>query len=302
MEDRSRWTVKDYQRALAVRGAKVSGRKKELVERLEAYERNDNFGATPIIVAGHGDPLPHFPDVSKFRSLTEADQEVLPKIMARSHVEQYILYRQNLGPKDKMPAALERGDKMSGEVLALSYFLESAAPSTSSEEGSSQLLYITGIVRAEMRKTVTYNMKLVIDGDCGEVLQAHCEGPAGMGPTSSCKHIVAVLLVLVKFVQEGSLQVQQSCTDQLQTFKKPKRSHDGSPVRAEELGKGLTYRDPRPICYRNMKGYRDFVFNETTNFCAETGLDITMRYAYPKADLGDAQLAHDYLKKPFGEH
>ena len=47
--DRSKWKVKDYQRELAARGAKISGRKKELEERLEAYERNDNFGATPII-------------------------------------------------------------------------------------------------------------------------------------------------------------------------------------------------------------------------------------------------------------
>ena len=66
MEDRSRWTVKHYQRALASRGAKVSGRKKELVERLEAYERNDNFGFEQILAAGD-DPLPHFPDISKFR-------------------------------------------------------------------------------------------------------------------------------------------------------------------------------------------------------------------------------------------
>ena len=62
---RSEWKVIHYQRALAARGAKVSGRKKELIERLESYEPNDNFGATPIIDTG--DPLPNFPDISKFR-------------------------------------------------------------------------------------------------------------------------------------------------------------------------------------------------------------------------------------------
>ena len=67
MENRSRWTVKQYQRALAARGAKVSGRKKELAERLEAYERNDNFGFQPIVAGAGDDPLPHFPDISKFR-------------------------------------------------------------------------------------------------------------------------------------------------------------------------------------------------------------------------------------------
>ena len=66
--DRSRWKVVDYQRALAARGAKVSGRKKELEERLAAYERNENFGYQAII--SQDDPLPHFPDISKFRENT----------------------------------------------------------------------------------------------------------------------------------------------------------------------------------------------------------------------------------------
>ena len=65
MTDRSRWKVSDYQRALAAIGAKVSGRKKDLVDRLEAYERNNNFGFQPLI--SDEDPHPHFPDISKFR-------------------------------------------------------------------------------------------------------------------------------------------------------------------------------------------------------------------------------------------
>ena len=65
MTDRLKWTVKHYQRALAARGAKVTGRKKELIDRLAAYERNDNFGAQPIVLGD--DPLPDFPTISKFR-------------------------------------------------------------------------------------------------------------------------------------------------------------------------------------------------------------------------------------------
>ena len=240
--------------------------------------------------------------MSLFRTLTHHlhDQEVVPKL-TRAHIEQYVLYRQMLGPKDSTAKAIIHGEKMIEEVLALSYYQESAK-ATTSEEGSSQLLYITGIVRAEMRKTMTYSMKLVMDGDCGEVLNAHCECPAGRGPTGTCKHTVSVLLVLVKFIEEGTLLVQNSCTDELQTFKKPTGSHDGSPVRAENLGKGYSDRDPRPEKYRNMAGYVDFVFNATTNFCFETGLDLTTRYCYPKANLQEAQLDHQYLDRPFAEY
>ena len=303
MADRSKWKIKDYQRELAARGAKVSGRKKELAERLEAYERNDNFGFEPVIPR-EVDPLPHFPDISKFRTIIPADQGVFPK-MAKSHVEQYVLYRQenqDEGGTKNVIKAVERGEKMVEDcILAASFFLEPAVPSASADDGSSPSLYISGIVNAEMRSTTTYSLKLVIDGQAGEIFQCHCECPAGMGPTGTCKHVVGVLLAIVNFVKQGVLQVQLSCTEQLQAFKKPKRPHQGPPVLAEDLGKGCRWLDdPRPKKYRNWDGYVDHLNNATINFCAVTGRDITMRYGMPKteADLAAAELDHDYLKEP----
>ena len=154
-----------------------------------------------------------------------------------------------------------------------------------------------------MRSKMTYNMKLVIDGETGEIYQATCECPAGRGPTGSCKHVVTVLLALVKFAKEGVLQVQLSCTEKLQTFKRPTRAHQGSPVHAEDLGKSYDFEhDPRPKRYRNWSGRMDHIYNATTNFCAQSGLDITMRYAYlNKADLQAADIHHDYLKAPLVE-
>ena len=305
MTDRSKWTVKDYQRELAARGAKVSGRKKELVERLEAYERNDNFGFSPIFDAD-ADPL-HFPDIAKFRTLHPSDQDVVPK-MAKSHVEQYVLYRQEnqdeTGSKTVIKA-IERGEKIVEDcILALSFFLDEA----SDEDGSNSLLYLTGIVNAEMRNA-TYNMKLVIDGETAEIFNCHCECPAGTGPTGTCKHVVAVLLAIVNFSEDSNaLQVKLSCTEELQTFKKPKRPHQGSPVRAKDIGKQRTHTygtgddDPRPLKYRNMPGKAERVYNATINFCAETGMDIAMKYAYPKANLTAAEFHHDYLKDPLVEN
>ena len=151
-----------------------------------------------------------------------------------------------------------------------------------------------------MRKGCAYNIKHVID-DNGEIHNSHCECPAGRGPTGTCKHIVAVLLALVKFANEGTLQVQLSCTEEIQTFKKPARSHTGSPVRAEKIGKGYDFdgHDPRPKKNRlTGEAYLYHLHNATTNFCAQSGLDITMRYSYPKADLTTADHDHDYLKEP----
>ena len=90
---------------------------------------------------------------------------------------------------NKDSSAIKNGEKMITEVLALSYFLEQAQPTTSSDETSGSVFYVTGIVKAEMKTKVTYSLKLVLDGETGEVLQAHCEGPAGRGPTGKVPSI-----------------------------------------------------------------------------------------------------------------
>ena len=127
------------------------------------------------------------------------------------------------------------------------------------------------------------------------------------GPTATCKHVVAVLQVLVKFVSDGTLDIQGSCTDQLMSFKRPKKQHTGAPVPAEQLGK-KSYSvknddDPRPEKYRNRPSYNDELFNATINFAANSGIDISWRYWQPDedrkpADLAKAQKDHDYLDKP----
>ena len=43
--------------------------------------------------------------------------------------------------------------------------------------------------------------------------------------------------------------------------------------------------DPRPLKFRNNKGYPDFVLSSVTNYCAETSQNIAFRYLYPKADI-----------------
>uniref|UniRef100_K1QVT9 Uncharacterized protein n=1 Tax=Magallana gigas TaxID=29159 RepID=K1QVT9_MAGGI len=49
---------------------------------------------------------------------------------------------------------------------------------------------------------VSYTFKLKLDKVTGDILNSHCECPAGRGPHSTCKHVAAVALMLSKFVQE----------------------------------------------------------------------------------------------------
>jgi hypothetical protein len=79
--DYSKWTVKQLKTSLSERGAKTTGRKAELIERLDAYDRNDDFRGSVVIQIPDMVPMPDFPIISAFRTITEADQQILPKVL-----------------------------------------------------------------------------------------------------------------------------------------------------------------------------------------------------------------------------
>jgi len=161
-----------------------------------------------------------------------------------------------------------------------------------------------GIVSAAMKKSVSYNVKVVVE-KIGEITSTSCDCPAGLGPHGTCKHLTATILVLSDFVQKGDLKVVKSCTQTLQTFQKPTKLHCGSPIKAENLGKRPFEgqdEDPRPKHLRNRPSFIDEVRSKTVNFVYQAGLDLAMRYTFPKANLSTAVSDHDYLKRPYTEY
>lgn len=61
---------------------------------------------------------------------------------------------------------------------------------------------------------VGYDYKAPIDGQKFEVLNTHCECPAG-------KYLAAVPLMLCCFLQHGEICIMTTCTDKPQPFQKP---------------------------------------------------------------------------------
>jgi hypothetical protein len=86
--DYGSWTVKLLKTALSDRRAKTSGRKAELIERLESYDRNDDFRGTTTIQLPESVPMPTFPGISTFRTLTETDQQMMPKVTHTKYEQQ----------------------------------------------------------------------------------------------------------------------------------------------------------------------------------------------------------------------
>ncbi|XP_069117170.1 uncharacterized protein [Argopecten irradians] len=168
-------------------------------------------------------------------------------------------------------------------------------------------IFLTGIVGAAMKNKVSYNYKISLNETTGDPINSACECPAGKGPHGTCKHIASVLLMLEEFIEKGSLRVQKSCTENLQSFHKPKSTYDGKPVPVEEIPTKRKFcddvlEDPRPHKYRNNPGYPDFVRNMMVNHCNQYSQDMAMRFLHPSADIQTAALDHDYLELPFTEY
>jgi hypothetical protein len=82
--DRSRMTLPQIRQECRERGARTTGRKADLVGRLEAYDRNDDFRGSVSIDVPTADPMPDWPDMALFKTVTPLDQHAMPKVNSES--------------------------------------------------------------------------------------------------------------------------------------------------------------------------------------------------------------------------
>ena len=154
-------------------------------------------------------------------------------------------------------------------------------------------------VRAEMKKTVTYDTDIQLDPD-GTIIACQCDCTAGMGPEAHCKHIRTVLYGLLQFTSHGYIHVELSCTDQLQSFHRPKKIHTGSPVKADNL---KIVKDASNVIFDPMEGlvdetdeeYATRVRNLSINYASCSSDRIPILQTYMPANPVGVDLDHCYL-------
>ncbi|XP_078487704.1 uncharacterized protein LOC144745740 [Ciona intestinalis] len=289
-KDYGKLTVFELKTKLNGRGARTSGKKQELIKRLEDYDRNNNF--QNIVIPQPSQTAFHWP-TEQFRSIVHQDRDIIPPL-TWNFVKAYFIYR---GAIDHhMNSDIKSIEK--GKLLA-----ESKSTQACSVLYLDACVYFSSLVQAAMKKGLHYSTKLKIKSS-GEIENTSCECPAGQGPHSTCKHIAAVLCMLVEFREKGVLDLD-SCTGSLQTFHQPKHKHQGGPVEASKLPGVSTTDvddDPRPMEYRNAPDYNDLVRTNIISYCGSKQTSITMRYLYKRADLEAAQKDHDYFSIPFVEY
>ncbi|KAL5019069.1 hypothetical protein ScPMuIL_004791 [Solemya velum] len=268
----SGWSLKEVKEELKKRGAKLSGRKLDLVERLEAYDRNQNFGFEAL----QDDYQIITPDSSLYKDMN-ADT-----VFTNFKQETIDIYLAKFDKKLEANARNLYSDRFIKFIrLAI----------------SDSLFYVGSQCMAEMKKTVSYKIDAVVDMD-GSIIETQCECAAGMGPNAHCKHVCAVLFALYQFSQHGNIMTEQTCTQRLQTFHHCK-AYMGSPIKAGEIplynkcNMDVRY-DPRPPEYRNTSGYNDYFRNLCLNYPRVNRFPIAQ--VFPPANTYAAAEDHDYSK------
>ncbi|CAF1570217.1 unnamed protein product [Adineta steineri] len=80
---------------------------------------------------------------------------------------------------------------------------------------------ITAKCRAQMKKAVIYEVKLLINSNRpADIISACCECVASQGPKAACKHIAALCFILLDFDDK---KLYDACTQRLQEWHKPTR-------------------------------------------------------------------------------
>ena len=85
-----------------------------------------------------------------------------------------------------------------------------------------------------MKKSVNYvvNIKIINNVD---LMEAECECAAGMGLTSFCKHVGAMMIGLMKLNKGEVSLTKQTCTEILQDFHKPRNINTSTPIIAHNI-------------------------------------------------------------------
>lgn len=175
-------SLAELQKELRERGVRSSGRKADLVSRLVGLDSlRDTSALGPSVPRPSSSPA--WPNNAHFRSLVPSLRESLPPL-AKEQIEEYVIYRQAQDREaNRDVRAMNKGENLceEGKVQGLSYYEEDA-------------FFFSGLVAASMKKKVTYAIKIIQEKK-GGLLFTSCECPAGVGPHSTCKHIVAGTII-----------------------------------------------------------------------------------------------------------
>ena len=156
------------------------------------------------------------------------------------------------------------------------------------------MILVKAQCRAEMKKTVVYNLRVSFDSGSSDITYATCGCPAGCGPTCVCKHLGALCYFMEDVCRNGTTS-SESCTSSLQTWHQPgKKRKSDTPTTLDhmkffkaEYGKekrvvSSSNYDPRPS---HLIGTSSKEITALQNSLKLLGKPVALLHVLPSDDL-----------------
>ncbi|XP_074039599.1 uncharacterized protein [Leptinotarsa decemlineata] len=268
----STWRIAQLKEELKRRGATLRGKKADLVERLEAYDRNFNFENIP---QERPELQMKLPERNMFRDVNS--NMLLPPI-TKEHINYYF----------------SRFNKKTDDGLRM-YECRYLLVLRACRVGTS--LYLKGICKASMKK-IQYEVHIKIEDD-GSPSECCCECAVGSGWEAHCKHVAVVMFAAEQMFREKQMLLHLVCTQQPQSFHIPKKTFTASPLRAETLPSKRQMQNvlfhPYPLENINKENYNVWV----RNICiGATSSTMPMKQLYRPANPYGVINDHIYGSDP----
>lgn len=121
------------------------------------------------------------------------------------------------------------------------------------------LYYIKGKCRAQMKKHLQYEVDICMSNE-GEMMGSSCECPVGFSEEAHCKHVIVLLLAIIDMYNKKEMIIEETCTQILQTFHRPSKKFNGSPMKACKFQRRIAKPYSRHIYYEKEE-YNTFFRN-----------------------------------------
>ncbi|KAJ2939037.1 hypothetical protein O0L34_g19017 [Tuta absoluta] len=266
------WSVTRLKDELRKRKAAITGKKAVLIERLEAYDRNNLIGVEEELE----DETPIIPTQDKFRDVNAST--TLP-LLSKLHIQEFA-ERFQVPPK--------------GRLLYESRSLVTLRVAT---EGNH--FYFHAQCKAQMKKLL-YIVILKMEHS-GMIEESHCECAAGSGLEAHCKHIFTVLHGIEDLVRTKSIIMFQVCTEKLMTFKQPRKVFYDSPMQSHKLPS--KEKKSVNVLYSPLKevdiidDYESYLKNLAIGLASTTGSKMPYLQLIKPANPYAMEVDHSYTEK-----
>ncbi|XP_013420386.1 uncharacterized protein LOC106180799 [Lingula anatina] len=267
------WPLKKLKEELRRRRARVSGRKKDLIDRLVAYDR--------MCLTGQEESKREY---QMLRPDDKLYKDVAGSVIKTSQefVDQFLL---PLGTSLNKLAM----DMYKDRFIRFIRFCKTES-----------FIFVRAQCRAKMRRAVTYTIDIKLEQD-GYFLESQCECKAGEGPSAHCKHVRACMLAILDCSNGNKMVLETTCTAELQSFHRPKKIHYGSPIKTANVpsrsNNSKLIFNPIPEQFNETpSAVYSRVANASINFAANTSANPAILQLFPPANLRAVYSDHDYNK------